>query len=207
MRRTTASAVASLAVVALAATGCQGAGTDGASGVARSAAPTSAAPSSATPAPSTGGTGAGKPVAVHETITDPVMGDKVLVRQVVRDFPVPASMSAVADREIVLVQVRATAGSKYYAGWQATSLSVVANGEENPETSTDALIAAMKRAGYPPMADDGDLDTGKSGGGWLAFVVDPEDVPRLTLRMKRPAATTSDGGSISAHDFDVPLAR
>lgn len=51
--------------------------------------------------------------------------DHVVVRQLVRDFPVPAGMSAVSDREIVLVRVTATAGHKYYAGWHTTSLSIV----------------------------------------------------------------------------------
>jgi hypothetical protein len=135
------------------------------------------------------------------------MGDHVVVHRVVRDFPVPASMSAVSDREIVLVDVTATAGSKYYAGWQTTGLSIVVSGQENQESDTDDLDAAMTKAGYPPMPNNGDVDTGKTASGWIPFVVDPKNAPRLTLRMKRTAATTSDGKTISAKNFDVPLVQ
>lgn len=147
-----------------------------------------------------------KPVAVHRVIHDPVMGDRVVVQRFVRDFPVPAAMSAVPDREIVLVRVTVTAGSKYYAGWDTSSLSIVTpGGGVNDESETDDLDAAMIKAGYRPFPDTGDVDTGKTAGGWVPFVVDPKDSPRLTLQMKREAATTSDGKTLPAKTFAVRL--
>jgi hypothetical protein len=202
VRRAPILAVCGVALAALAA--CQGNSTHSSS-PSGTAAPASAS-ASASAAGSGTGAGAGKPVAVHQTIDDPVMGDHVVVTSMVRDFPVPASMSAVSDREIVLVEVTATAGSKYYAGWQTTQLAIVVNGEENQESDTDDLDAAMTRAGYPPVPD-GNVDTGKTGTGWVPFVVDPKDAPQLTLRMKRTAATTDSGQDIPAQNFDVPLPK
>lgn len=202
VRRMTVIAAGGLAATALALTGCSAGGSG--HPAASSAAPTSAAASpSATGASGHGGTA----TAVTVTLSDPVMGDRVVVHRLVRDFAVPASMAAVSDREIVLLDVTATAGSAYYAGFQTTQLAVVVDGEENQVSDTDDLDAAMTKAGYAPMPGGGDVDTGRSASGWVPFVVDPKDAPKLVLRMKRSAATTSDGKTITAHDFDAPLTR
>lgn len=193
-------AVLGVALAALAA--CQG-NSSHSSSQSGTKAPSSAASASATTA---AGSGSTKAVPVTATFDDPVMGDHVVAKSMVRDFPVPASMSAVSGREIVLVEVTATAGSAYYAGWQTTQLAIVVNGEENQESDTDDLDAAMTRAGYPPIPD-GNVDTGKTATGWVPFVVDPRDAPQLTLRMKRVAATTDDGKDIPAQNFDVALTR
>ncbi len=192
-----------LAVLAIA--GCQSGSADQSHGAASSAAVPSASASSGAPAGGQAGTTTGRKIAIHVTLDDPVMGDHVQAGQLVRDFPVPASMSAVSDREIVLVDVTATAGSTYYAGWQSTQLAVVVDGQENQESETDDLDAAMTKAGYAPLGNNGSVDTGKTGSGWIPFVVDPKDAPKLTLRMKRVAASTSDGKSIPAKNFDAPM--
>lgn len=65
----------------------------------------------------------------------------------------------------------------------------------------------MTKAGYRPFPDTGGVDTGKTATGWIPFVVDPKDSPRLTLRMKREAAATSSGKTLPAKTFSVRLAR
>jgi hypothetical protein len=172
-------------------------------------APSSAADDSSSQASASSSAGSSsKMITVSQSVTDPVMGDHVVVQGLVRDFPFPASMSAVSDGELVLVKVTATAGTKYYAGWQTSGLDVVTpDGTENPPSDTDELDAAMAKAGYTPFPEDGDIDTGKTGTGWVPFVLGTKDSPTLTLRMKRLAATSSDGGTISAQNFDVPLAK
>jgi hypothetical protein len=171
-----------------------------------SGAPASASdPSSVDSAPSSA---ASKMVTVDQSITDPVMGDHVVVQGLVRGFPFPASMSAVSDGELVLVKVTATAGTKYYAGWQTSGLAVVTpDGTENATSDTDELDAAMTKAGYQPFPGGGDIDTGKTGTGWVPFVLNQKDSPTLTLRMKRLGASTSDGKTITAQNFDVPLVK
>ncbi|WP_164860556.1 hypothetical protein [Rhodococcus sp. X156] len=168
-----------------------------------SASPTSTtAAASSSAAPAAGGA-AGKSVPVNKTIDDPEMGDKVVIEEYVRGFPVPASLPAIKDREIILVKVSATAGDKYYAGWQTGSLRLLtANGQENAAGSSTAVVEAMTAAGYPLMKD---VKTGKAGAGWLPFVVVQKDSPSLTLQVKRSAATTSGGGTIAAQTWDVPL--
>jgi len=134
------------------------------------------------------------------------MGDHVVAESLVRNFPTPASMSAVSDREIVLVKMNVKAGSKYYAGWQSGSLQIVTpDGDTKSSSTTPGLTDAMTAAGYPPFPNGGNVDTGKTGSGWAGFVVQQKNSPTLTLRMKRLAATTSGGQTIPAKNFDVPL--
>lgn len=117
-------------------------------------------------------------------------------------------MPAAADGEVVLVKVTATAGTAYYAGWQTTSLDVIGtDGTVNPSSDTDDLDSAMTKAGYTPFPDDGDIDSGKTATGWVPFVVDQKNSTKLTLRMERGAASTSDGKDIKAENFDVPLVK
>lgn len=164
------------------------------------AAPSTSSSSAASTAPAKSAAAApGKPIPVNQTIDDPELGDHVVVESVVHDFPTPPSMSAVSNREIVLVKVNVTAGDKYYAGWQSSSLEIVTpEGDTNSSSTATGLTGAMTAAGYTPFPNDGDLATGKSGTGWVGFVVQKKDSPTLTLRMQRLDATTSDGKSIPA---------
>lgn len=142
-------------------------------------------------------------VAVGQTITDDVLGHQIVVKSVVRDFPVPARLSAIQDREIVLVEVEVTAGEEFSSVVSSSSFRILdPAGTEN--TASGVADEEVKAAGYEVYAD---VRTGETGSGWIAFIVDPADSPSLELRYKRGAAgVIGSGDTIEAKDFDVPLA-
>ena len=141
------------------------------------------------------------------TVSDPEMGDSILVTGIVRHFPKPASI--VADGEVILVQVTATAGSKFYAGWDESG-AVLLNGAgtKYSEVDLDSLTPPMTAAGYTPFSvanTNGRVDTGKTGTpGWLIFIVDDAKGP-LSFGTHHPAATTSGGGSIAEGTYTVKV--
>jgi hypothetical protein len=146
----------------------------------------------------------GPKIPVNQTITDPTLGNHVAAQGVVRDFPIPASMSSLDGGEIVLVQISATAD----ANWQAADLDLVtADGTENTTIETGDLDNAMQAAGYEPFPATGDIQAGKPVTGWVAFLDNQKDSPTLTLRMKRPASIGANGQSIPEQDFDIPLVK
>ncbi|WAL69223.1 hypothetical protein ORV05_16105 [Amycolatopsis cynarae] len=214
MRRIPSLAALGALTATLTLTGCGGgsaptpASATGATGTAAATPASATGSSSAAAASSAGPAASGGKIAVNGTLDDPVLGDHVVAQAVVRDFPFPASMSGASSGELVLVQLSATAGTKYYAGFQTTSLELVtADGTENTVSDGDDLDKAMAAAGYTPFPGSGALDTGKSGSGWVAFDDYQKDSPKLTLRLKRPALSTSDGQNIPAANFDVPLVK
>jgi len=154
------------------------------------------------------GAGAGSTTAINinKTVTDPVMGEKFTVMKVIPSYPVTtaekAKYSALEDEKVVLVQLKVTASSKYYDSFGADSFYLVGDpGQGFDDASTTILDDDIKAAGYAPLPD---AETGKTTTGWVVFTP-KQDKAHLTLRYKRLAAGTSNGKTISAKNFDVPL--
>ncbi len=143
---------------------------------------------------------------VNKTLSDPVLGDTVRVLHVVRGFPVPATLPAVAGKEIVLVELRAEAGKKFNAGIQGSAFSVLEPGHDIPDIESTAQIRVeMAAAGYPPFPTAG-IAPGKKGTGWLAFQLDRRGATGLKLQLLRVAARVSGSTqTIPRQAFVVPL--
>ena len=184
--------LASGLLVALLATGC------GSSAGAPTAGPAAPSPSRSGPASVT--------IAVNQTLSDSVLGDTVRVLRVVRGFPVPATLPAIAGKELVLVEVRAEAGKKYDAGIQGSSFSVLEPGSDIPDAESSALVRSeMAAAGYPPFPSGG-VAAGKKGAGWLAFQLEEQGATKLRLQLTRAAAKVSGTSqTIPRKAFTVPL--
>ena len=200
------SAVLAAVLLAASLSACGG-GDDPAPEAAPVADATSAPTASSTPteqASTAPATGSGEAVAVDQTITDDVLGHTVLVKSVVRGFPLPDRLTALKDRgtEVVLVELEATAGTEFSAVVGASTFRVVPDGGQEA-SSTTVVDQEMTAAGYAPLKD---VRTGETGTGWVAFTVEPADAP-LVLRYKRGAAgVLGSGETIEAQDVDVPLA-
>lgn len=163
--------------------------------------------SSPAPASSAGDSGAaaGDPVAVNKSFTDDVMGEKATVIKYVSGYQPSAAAkskySALADEQVVLVNVKVTASAKYYDSFGADSFYLTDTPNGIDQASTSILEDELKKAGYPPLAD---AETGKTTTGWVAFTPGT-DLDHFVLRYKRLAASTSDGKDIPAKNFDTPL--
>lgn len=178
-----------------------GCGSSTATPVAGSTSPAPASSASAlTALPATG------KIAVNKLLTDPVLGDSVRVLHVVRRFPVPATLPAVAGKEIVLVEIRAQAGKKFNAGILPSSFSVLEPSSPVPDPETTALVRVeMAAAGYPPFPASG-VASGKRGTGWLAFQLEQRGATGLELQLVRAAARVSGSSqTIPRKAFTVPL--
>jgi hypothetical protein len=163
-----------------------------------------AAPTSS--APADGGSGAkGTPVPVGKSFTDDVMGEKATVIAYVTGFQpsaaAKAKFSALEDEQVVLVNVKATASSKYYDSFGADSFYLTGLSNGIDQASTTILDDDVKAAGYPPLED---AESGKTTTGWVVFTP-KKDLTHLVLRYKRLAASASDGTKITAKNFDIPL--
>lgn len=174
--------------------------TDAPSPTADTAAPTDS------PSAAGGGTAAqGKPVTVNKSFTDDVMGEKATVISYISGFqPSAASkskFSALEDEDVILVNVKVTASSKYYDTFGADSFYLTAQSNGIDQASTTILDDDIKAAGYPPLED---AETGKTTTGWVVFTP-KKDEKTLVLRYKRLAAQASDGTKITAKNFDIPL--
>ena len=163
--------------------------------------------SASTPKASPTSTSASGVIPVDATVVDSDLGDSIHVTGIVRNFPKPDSIKL--DGEVILVQITATAGSKYYAGWSDSS-ALLFNGagkQYNP-FDLDSLEAPMTAAGYIPfwVANKNDeIDTATTGvSSWVVFIVDDAKGP-LSFATRHGAATTSGGGSIPAGTFKVKI--
>lgn len=175
-----------------------------------SATPGDTGSASATPSASASATGgdsgsSGKPVSVNKSFTDDVMGDKATILKYVTGYQPSASAkakySALADEEVVLVEVKVTASSKYYDNFGADSFYLTGMPNGIDQASTTILDDETKAAGYPPLPD---AETGKTTTGWVVFTPG-KDTKKLVLRYKRLAAKASNGTTITAKNFDTPL--
>jgi hypothetical protein len=144
-------------------------------------------------------------VAVNKAFTDDVMGDKATILKYVSGYQpsaaAKAKYSALADEEVVLVEVKVTASSKYYDTFGADSFYLTGMPNGIDQASTTILDDELKTAGYPPLPD---AETGKTTTGWVVFTPG-KDTKKLVLRYKRLAAKASNGTSITAKNFDTPL--
>lgn len=202
--RTTLSCLSGLALV-LSASACSG-------GDSSTAATTTTAPGAAsslgTTTPSLAAKsvpGTGTKIPVNQTITDPDFGDTFVVKNVVRGFPISDRFPAIKDsRELVLVELEITTGTKFSNVVGRSSFSVVTdNGTQN--ASSGSFEAEMTAAGYPTLVD---VRTGKTGSGWAAFVVAPLNSKTLGLKYKRGAGKViGSEQTIPAKDYDVPLVQ
>ncbi|KUM97201.1 hypothetical protein AQI95_42065 [Streptomyces yokosukanensis] len=142
---------------------------------------------------------------MNKSFTDDVMGEKATVLKYVSGYqPSAASKtkySALADEQVVLVEVKVTASSKYYDSFGANSFYLTGMPNGIDQASTTILDDEVKAAGYPPLPD---AETGKTTTGWVVFTPG-KGTKKLVLRYKRLAAKTSSGTSISAKNFDIPL--
>lgn len=148
----------------------------------------------------------GTKIAVGTTVTDDILDNKVTVVSVIRNFPIPAAASAIKARgdELVLVEVKVTAGSKYYAGMMDSDFTWGVQGKQysGEGADSDAVHAAMTAAGHPPLAA---VDTGKSGTGWIAGFLKPAGSDKAYVALRRVAAKGSDGTDIPKKEFPVTL--
>ncbi|MFI0940533.1 hypothetical protein [Streptomyces sp. NPDC021020] len=170
-------------------------------------APTTDAPAPTDSATDAGGDTAaqGKPVTVNKSFTDDVMGEKATVISYISGFqPSAASkgkFSALEDENVVLVNVKVTASSKYYDSFGATSFYLTNQSNGIDQASTTILDDDIKAAGYTPLED---ASTGKTTTGWVVFTPKKTETS-LVLRYKRLAANASDGTKITAKNFDIPM--
>lgn len=149
------------------------------------------------------GPAATRPLPVDASLSDPVMGHRFEVAQVVHGFAAPARLSALTGRQFVLVEVTAVAGEKYYSSLDGTELTIVEPGSAAPSSATSVISAEMTAAGYPPLAR---VRAGGSGTGWLAFLLSKTDSRGLLLRYTRlPYIDTSTDQPIPRATFDVRL--
>jgi hypothetical protein len=138
-----------------------------------------------------------------ETIKDDTFGHTIDAVGVVRNFPFPETMSAVEERgdtELVLVNVKAKAGKKYFVSLSDGDFRLSTK-KDDPKAavSTTMVETEMGDAGYPPFQE---VDQGKSGGGWIAFTLeDTTDAP-LFLSYKR---LEFNNGKIPEKVITVPL--
>lgn len=164
-----------------------------------SAAPTGSATSAGDAA------GQSKPVPVNKSFTDDVMGDKATIISYVSGFQPSAAakskFSALEDENVVLVNVKVTASSKFYDTFGAGSFYLTAQSNGIDQASTTILDDDIKAAGYAPLED---AETGKTTTGWVVFTPKKAETS-LVLRYKRLAAKASDGTKITAKNFDTPL--
>jgi len=170
------------------------------------AASSSSMTSSAPVSSSAAASGAATPIAVNKSFDDLVMGDKATVLKYIRGFAPSAAAtqkySALADEEVVLVDVKVTASAKYYDVFGADSFYLTGTKNSIDQASTTILDGEIKAAGYAPLPD---AHTGKTTTGWVVLTPQKGDVTKLVLRYKRLAASTSDGKNITAKNFDIPL--
>ncbi|KIF69566.1 hypothetical protein HY68_14840 [Streptomyces sp. AcH 505] len=142
---------------------------------------------------------------MNKSFTDDVMGEKATVIKYVSGYQPSAAAkskySALADEQVVLVNVKVTASAKYYDSFGADSFYLTDTPNGIDQASTSILEDELKKAGYPPLDD---AETGKTTTGWVAFTPGTE-LDHFVLRYKRLAATTSDGKDIPAKNFDTPL--
>ena len=162
--------------------------------------------SAETPAPSETSKAAAKMEVAKvktEPIKDDAFGHTVTATKVVRNFPFPETMSAVEERgdtELVLVNVKAKAGKKYFVSLSDGDFRLSTK-EDDPRAAVTTTVAEteMADAGYPPFHEVGQ---GKSGSGWLAFTLEGTTDAPLYLSYKRLAF---NNGDIPEKVITVPL--
>ena len=135
-----------------------------------------------------------------KTITDDAFGHTVKATKVIRNFPLPSTMSGVSkDTELVLVHVRAKAGKKYVPLSDGDFRLGTSKDPRKGAVATTMAETEMSDAGYPPF---GEVGQGKRGAGWLAFLVEGATDGPLYLSYKRLAF---DEGKIPEKTVTVPL--
>lgn len=143
---------------------------------------------------------------VKGAFTDDVVGHKVQVLGAVRHFPFPEKQKFYADdSEMVLVNLKVTAGSKFYTSFYLSDLEIVSDEEGTRNSTMYGVESDIRKAGYKPLDD---VDRGRTGTGWVAFRVEPKDSEKLTLRYVRDATKViGTNKTIPAKNFDVPLVK
>ena len=135
-----------------------------------------------------------------KTITDDAFGHTVKATKVVRNFPLPSTMSGVEKgTEFVLVHVTARAGKKYVPLSDGDFRLSTTKDPRKGVVATTMAETEMSDAGYPPF---GEVAQGKRGAGWLAFLVEDATDGPLYLSYKRLAF---DNGNIPEKTITVPL--
>jgi hypothetical protein len=170
-----------------------------------------AAPTSSTAAPTTSAAvdAASKPVPVNKSASDPVFGSKFTVLSYIRNYQVPAASkqkySALEDEEVILVQLKVTAGKKYYVSFGPDDfyLTNTKNGYDEGE-SNSLLEGVIGEQSNLKVLED--ASAGETSTGWVIFTPKKDGLKSLTLRYKRLAAGTSNGKTIPAKNIDIPLA-
>ena len=163
------------------------------------------AESAGTPTPSKSRKAAPKRVekVKTKTIKDDRFGHSIEAVKVIRNFPFPSTMGGVEERgdtELVLVNVRAKAGKKYFVSLADGDFRLSTK-KDDPQAAvpTSMVETEMRDAGYPPFREVG---RGKSASGWLAFTLeDTTDAP-LYLSYKRLAFNEGD---IPEKTITIPL--
>ena len=137
-----------------------------------------------------------------ETIKDDALGHTINATRIVRNFPFPASMSGAeegGDAELVLVHVEAKAGKDFVALTDGDFRLSTEKGDPEGAVSTTMAETEMTDAGYKPFAQ---VDQGKSGRGWIAFILEGATDGPLFLSYKR---LEFDNGEIPEKVVTVPL--
>jgi hypothetical protein len=136
-----------------------------------------------------------------ETIEDDALGHTISATKIVRNFPFPASMAGVeaGDAELVLVHVEAKAGDEFVALTDGDFRLATKKGDAEGAVSTTEAETEMRDAGYEPF---GQVERGKNGSGWIAFMLEGATNGPLYLSYKR---LEFDNGKIPEKIVTVPL--
>ncbi|MGW0686938.1 hypothetical protein ACWD2L_26650, partial [Streptomyces sp. NPDC002754] len=101
------------------------------------------------------------------------MGQKATVLKYVPDFQPSAAaksrFSALGNQHVVLVNVKVTAGSKYYTSFGANSFRLTGTANGIDRASTTILDDEVEAVGYEPVED---AKAGMSSTGWVVFTPD-----------------------------------
>ena len=135
------------------------------------------------------------------------MGVKVTFVKAVRGLkPLP---KAVADRELVLVEVKIdNTATKYATSYDTSSFRWGVEGQQyKGQGGENAEHNAWAKANGYQLLQDAPVRTGKSGGGWIMGLISIPNSPQAYVEFYRVAGTTSDGKSIPAASWKVPLGK
>lgn len=143
---------------------------------------------------------------VGATATDPTIGRSATVNAVVTNFPVPADYEAADDAPpadvFVLVDLSVVAGDVYPSVVQPSNFLLRSASGDVVEPVTTIEVALTGATLWPL----GEVTSGGSQRGWIAYPVTWDTVVGAELIMNRPDNITDDNGeTLPVEQFVLPL--